>query len=190
MAHLSLLIDLLHALPDFISGGGALRLDGPRASSSRSYIAHPRRPTRKGGPPSSDGVRLTTGARETRTHPPPNPSPPSCPALAAALAVSNACPTPPLAPCAQVMRVDAGGALKSFYLELGGASRASSATPRCAAHGPPSRFWPWRSRREAVASRRRSGPHARPAVWGASGVLIQIKLYIHVKIVSPCAPPT
>ena len=83
MAHLSRLIELLHAVADFISGGGAPRLHGPRATSRRTHISHPRRPTRKGGPPSADGVRLTTGARETRTHPPPNPPPPSCRALAA-----------------------------------------------------------------------------------------------------------
>ena len=142
------------------------------------------------GPPSSDGVRLTTGARGTRTHPPPNPSPPSCRALAAAFAVSTACLTPPLAPCAQVMRVDAGGALKSFYLELGGRSRTSSAPPGCAAHRPPPRFWPWRSQREAAGSRRRSGLHARPGVGGPFGVHIKsLKIY-NVRFVSPCAPPT
>ena len=140
MAHLSRLIELLHAVADFISGGGAPRLHDPRATSRRTHISHPRRPTRKGGPPSSDGVRLTTGARGTRTHPAPNPSPPSCRALAAAFDVSTACPTPPRARCAQVMRVDAGGALKSFYSELRGRSRASSATPGCAAHRPPPRF--------------------------------------------------
>ena len=81
-----------------------------------------------------------------------------------------------------------GGAL--LLLGAGGRSRTPSASPGCAGHWPPPRFWPWRPWWEAAASRRRSGRLPRAAVWGASGVLIQINLYMYVRIVSPCAPPT
>jgi len=140
MAHLLHLIKLLRTVADFILGGCDLRLHGPRASSSRSQptVMRSSSPEKRRG--SHHGVAASQTGAGSRLKPTTNPFPPAIPALAAALAVSAACLTPPLARCAQVMRVDAGGALKSFYLELRGRSRASSATPGCAAHRPPPRF--------------------------------------------------
>jgi hypothetical protein len=142
MAHLLHLIELLRTVADFILGGCDLRLHGPRARSTHTHHRTPASPDPKGRASIFGWRPANHRGAGNPNPPPPNPSPPSCPALAAAFAVSTACLTPPLAPCAQVMRVDAGGALKSFYLELGGRSRTSSATPSCAAHGPPPRFWP------------------------------------------------
>ena len=120
MAHLLHLFKLLRAVADFISGGGALCLHGPRARSRLTHIAHPRRPTREGGPPASAGVRLTTGARETEPPPPPPHPPPPTPPSPPPSPYPPRAPPPPLARCVQVMRIDAGGAVQSVYLELGG----------------------------------------------------------------------
>ena len=120
MAPLPHLLELLLTVPDFISGCGALRLHGPRASSSRSQptVMRSSSPEKRRG--SHHGVAASQTGAESRLKPTPNPFPPAIPARAAALAVCAACLTPPLARCAQVMRVDAGAALHSFYLEPGG----------------------------------------------------------------------
>ena len=91
--------------------------------------------------------------------------------------------------CVQVMRVDAGEAVHSFYLELGG----DLGLPQhlLAALGIGLRQGCGRGGRGGKRRRPDGDPAAcRGRPCGASGVLIQIKLYMYVRIVSPCAPPT